>query len=120
MINEIELLLHRGFQVVSIMVDPFGVAKEPYDQVDVMLSLSHKDFSSILRFLARCKGFPKLCETMALIVKMYDEKRGDVWRLPNSRVVLNKIEYDKIFIQGTSHGIKFAKESLGLTINEQK
>ena len=120
MVHEIELLLRRGFNVVSIMVDPFGVVKEPFDQPDIFLSLTHKDFSSILRFLARCQGFPKLCEIMSLLIKMYDERAGDIWRLPNSRLALNSLETEKIYMQGTSHGIKFAKETLGFTVNERK
>lgn len=120
MIQELELLLKRGFSIVSVMIDPFSVAKEPYDDVDVFLSLTHKDFSSMLRFLLRCEGFPKLCEMITIFIEMYDEKQGDIWRLPNSRTTLNSLQHNKIYMQGTSHGIKLARETLGFTINEPK
>ena len=118
MIHEIELLLRRGFNVISIMVDPFGSAKEPFDEVDVFLSLTHRDFTNILRFLVRCDSFPILCEKITEIIAIYDDHTGNVWRLPNSRVALNTLKSNKLYIQGTSHGLKFARDSLGLTIND--
>jgi hypothetical protein len=102
------------------MVDPFGSAKEPYDKVDIFLSLTHKDFTNILRFLVRCENFPKLCETATSIIDIYDNHEGNVWRLPNSRVALNSLKFNKLYIQGNSHGIKFARDNLGLTINESR
>jgi hypothetical protein len=120
MVHELELLMRRGFSVISIMVDPFGTASEPFDKVDVFLSVTHKDFSNMLRFLVRCTDFPHLCETTTQIAKMWDEKVGVVQYLSNNRVALNTLKYGIIYLQGTSQGIKFARDTLGLNINGQK
>jgi hypothetical protein len=120
MVHEIELLLRRGFNVISLMVDPFGTAKEPYEDVDIFISLTHNDFSGILRFLARCEGFPAVCEMITRIIDIYDNHTGEAWRLPNSRVALNTLKTNKLYMQGTSHGLKFARDTLGLSINESR
>jgi len=120
MVHEIELLLRSGFSVISIMVDPFGVSKEPLDKVDIFISMTHKDFSSILRFLIRCDSFPHLCEMTSKISRMYAEKLGDVTYLPNNRIALNGLKHGVIYLQGTSKGIKFARDTLGFTINGQE
>lgn len=119
MVYEIELLMRRGFGVVSIMIDPYTKAVEPFDKVEILLSITHKDFSTTLRFLMRADSFPQLCEIMTTLTKYYDEKKGVAWRLPNQRTVLNSLKPGRIYLQGTVEGMAIATNRLGLTINEE-
>jgi hypothetical protein len=120
MVYEIELLMRRGFGIISLMIDPFTKAVEPFDNVEVLFSITHKDFSTTLRFLMRANSFPQLCELMTLLTRYYDEKRGDVWKLPNQRVILTTLKPGRIYLQGTAEGMTIATNRLGLTINEEK
>jgi hypothetical protein len=117
--KETKLLMSRGFKVISIMIDPNGVSNEPFDDIDIFFSVTHRDFSSALRFLKRVPNLQELTTTMKELVRIYDEKSGDVWRLPNSRLALNTLAADRLYAQGTREGLNMAKEILGLTVHEQ-
>jgi len=117
MIHEIELLKRRGFGIISLMIDPYTTA-ESFDEIEILFSITHKDFSTTLRFLMRASGFPQLCELMTQLTKYYDEKLGEVWQLPNRRVTLTTLKHGRIYLQGTKEGLEVAKSRLGLTINE--
>ena len=102
------------------MVDPHGIASDDSDDTEIYFSVTHRDFSSALRFMKRISNLQELVDTMNSIVKIYDEKIGEVWSLPQTRLVLNTLVYNRLYIQGTKEGLGIAKNILGLTVNEQK
>jgi hypothetical protein len=124
MYKEIDQLLRRGFCAISIMADPDGSYKdsnEVWGESYVYISITHKQYTSELRFLFRSIGFTQTCDTLRKLVKMYDDRKGDVWELSNQkRIPLNLLPTDKILIQGTINGLKIAREILGLTIHDQR
>jgi hypothetical protein len=117
--KETKLLMSRGFTVISIMIDPNGVSDEPFDDIDIFFSVTHRDFSTALRFLKRVSNLQELADTMRELVKIHDEEDGEVWRLPNSRIALNTLTAGRLYVQGTREGLGMAKAALGLTVHEQ-
>jgi hypothetical protein len=118
--SDIEQLLRRGFSVISVMIDPDGISKEPDFETDIYFSVTHRDFPSVLRFIQRVKNLDELAVAIKNLIGIYDDKAGDVWLMKNSRIYFNALPINKLMVQGTAKGLKVVKEFWGLNINEQE
>lgn len=118
--SDIEQLLRRGFSVISVMIDPDGISKEPDFEADIYFSVTHRDFPSVLRFIQRVKNLDELAAAIKNLISIYDDKAGDVWLMKNSRIYFNALPVNKLMVQGTTKGLKVVKEFWGLNINDQE
>jgi len=115
--RELNLLVKRGFCVISIMVDPDGEATETH--ADCYLSLVYKDIKSEIRFIKKVTNVDHIKHSLSEMIKMHDDKAGKVWRISNKRIALNTLPPHNWYIQCTENGASIARELLGLAIDER-